>query len=71
MLCKHARNVKKDVLHYYNGFTKPIENIIPDTPVLESKGNRPLKMTFKDQIKALIYYRLKEFKSGRHLLQVL
>jgi DDE family transposase len=38
---------------------------------LESRGDRPLKMTFEDQLKALIFFHLEEHTSERHLLQVL
>src|ERR1044072_4780211 len=38
---------------------------------LTAKGNRPLKLTFADQLKALLYYHLEEFASGRELLQAL
>jgi hypothetical protein len=38
---------------------------------LEARGNRPLQMTFEDQLKALVFFHLQEHKSARHLLQVL
>jgi len=38
---------------------------------LESRGYRPLQMTFDDQLKALIFYHLEEFSSGSELLQEL
>lgn len=38
---------------------------------LVAKGNRPLQITFDDQLKALLYYHLEEFTSGRELLQAL
>lgn len=50
---------------------QPLEKILPETPVLESRGDRPLKMTFEDELKALIFFHLEEHVSGRHLLQVL
>ena len=50
---------------------RPVANVLPKTPVLASKGDRPLKMEFEDQLKALIFYHLKEHTSGRHLIQVL
>lgn len=50
---------------------RPVEKILAKTPVLESKGDRPLKMSFEDQLKILIFYHLEEHSSGRHLLQVL
>ena len=38
---------------------------------LESRGDRPLQMTFDEQLNALVYFHLEEFSSGRHLLQAL
>ena len=38
---------------------------------LESRGYRPLQMTFDDQLKALIFYHLEEHASGSALLQAL
>ena len=38
---------------------------------LESRGYRPLQMSFDDQLKALIFYHLEEFSSGSELLQAL
>ena len=38
---------------------------------LESRGYRPLQMTFDDQLKALIFYHLDEYSSGSELLQAL
>ena len=67
----NAHIVMKHALKSYNKFTNPLTYILPDAPVLESRGNRPLQMTFEDQLNGLIYFHLQEFKSGRHLLQVL
>jgi len=39
--------------------------------ILESRGYRPLQMSFDDQLKALIFYHLAEFSSGSELLQAL
>lgn len=50
---------------------QPIAKILPETPMLESRGNRPLKMTFEDQLKSLIFFHLEEHVSARHLIQVL
>jgi hypothetical protein len=50
---------------------RPAVNILTKTPELESRGDRPLKMSFEDQLKALIFYHLEEHVSGRHLIQVL
>ena len=38
---------------------------------LKSRGDRPLQMSFDDQLKALIFYHLEEFSSGSELLQAL
>jgi hypothetical protein len=38
---------------------------------LESRGCRPLQMSFDDQLKALIFYHLQEYSSGSELLQAM
>ena len=48
----------------------PCETWEPETP-LTSKGYRPLRLTFDDQLKALVYFHLEEFPSGRALIQAL
>jgi hypothetical protein len=52
-------------------FFQPVKNIIPQTPALESRGDRPLQMTIEDQLKILVFYHLEEHVSARHMLQVL
>lgn len=49
----------------------PFKSALDPVPILEARGNRPLQMTFEDQLKILTYYHLEEHTSGRHLLQVL
>jgi len=49
----------------------PLHRAMLGMAPLESRGNRPLKMTFEDQLKALIFFHLEEHTSERHLLQVL
>jgi hypothetical protein len=39
--------------------------------MLASRGDRPLQLSFEDQFKALIFYHLQEFSSGRELIQAL
>ncbi len=46
---------------------KEIKGIVP----LKPRGNRPLQMTFEDQLHALIYFHLEDHTSGRHLIQSL
>jgi len=49
----------------------PIYRAMHGMPTLDSRGYRPLKMTFEDQLKALIFFHLEEHTSAQHLLQVL
>lgn len=49
----------------------PVNSVFPDITPLLSGCNRPLKMSFEDQLNILVYYHLEEHRSGRHLLQVL
>ena len=60
--------------HFAPSFWKlfqPLKKILPETPALHSRGDRPLQMTFEDQLKALIFFHLEEHVSARHLIQVL
>jgi len=50
---------------------QPIQRAMIGMPPLEAQGHRPLKMTFEDELKALIFFHLEEHTSGQHLLQVL
>ncbi len=49
----------------------PLGKILEGTPKLLSRCNKPLKMEFKDQLNALIFFHLEEHTSGRHLIQSL
>jgi hypothetical protein len=53
----------------FKKLTKPLDDILPNLSPLEARGDRPLQMTFEDQLHALIYFHLEEHTSGRHLLQ--
>jgi hypothetical protein len=55
----------------FNQLYRQIDSAIVGMPPLEARGHRPLKMTFNDQLKALIYFHLEEHVSAQHLLQVL
>jgi hypothetical protein len=50
---------------------QPVENFSDDIPLLQSRGDRPLQMTFEQQLKSLILFHLEEYDSARHLLQVM
>ena len=54
------------------GFNKFIEPALKEStkaPKLQSLGYRPLKMSFEEQLKSLVYFHLQEHKSGRHLVE--
>ena len=55
----------------FDKFYLPIDKAKCGMPQLTSRGNRPLQMTFDDQLKALIFFHLQEHTSAQHLLQVL
>jgi len=56
---------------FFGNIRKPLAPILPESPILESRGNRPLQMTFEDQLDALIFFHLEEHTSARHLIQTL
>lgn len=53
----------------FNRMLTPILKRFKPATILESRGDRPLQMTFDDQLKALIFFHLEEYSSGRELLQ--
>jgi len=55
----------------FNQLYLPIDKAKIGMRLLEARGDRPLKMTFDDQLKALIFFHLEEHTSAQHLLQVL
>jgi len=55
----------------FNQLYRPIQSAMVGMPPLEARGHRPLKMTFDDQLKALVFFHLEEHVSAQHLLQVL
>lgn len=55
----------------YEDFNVPLQKIIGFVPELKARGDRPLQMTFEEQLDALIYFHLEEHTSGRHLIQTL
>src|SRR4030043_1334041 len=55
----------------FQKLTRPMNDILPNISPLQARGNKPLQMTFEDQLNALIYFHLEEHSSGRHLLQAL
>jgi len=52
-------------------FIAPAIRAMVGMPQLESRGYRPLQMSFEDHLKILIFFHLEEHTSARHLIQVL
>ena len=50
---------------------KPLKPILPETPPLRSRSNKPLAMNTEELLNILTYYHLQEFSSGRELVQAL
>jgi hypothetical protein len=48
---------------------KPIQNVTATVPPLESRGNRPLQMSFEEHLKVPIFFHLEEHTSAQRLLQ--
>ena len=69
-LCLWKKNKKQRAIAF-NKLYKAAKNILSGTPELKARGNRPLKMEFEHQLKALILFHLEEHTSAQHLLQVL
>jgi len=63
--------LKNATIPYFNQLILPINRAKIGMPPLKARGYRPLKMTFDDQLKALIFFHLEEHISAQHLLQVL
>jgi len=63
--------LKKANAPSFNQLFVPIDRAKIGMPPLEARGHRPLKMTFDDQLKALIFFHLEDHTSAQHLLQVL
>ena len=52
-------------------FLQPALDAMNDMPELQSKGNRKLKMSFEEHLRALVFFHLEEHTSAQHLLQTL
>ena len=71
MPCALLPGHQKRKIETYIKLMLPMNNTLSDLTDLTSGCNRPLQMTFEDQINILVYFHLEEHHSGRHLLQVL
>jgi hypothetical protein len=55
----------------FNTLFDPVQKYLSDITPLTSRGDRPLQLSFEHQLKALIYFHLQEYSSGRELIQAL
>ena len=55
----------------FNDLFDPALIAMKTMPELESEGNRPLKMSFEEHLRALVFFHLEEHTSAQHLLQTL
>lgn len=49
----------------------PTKDILPKTPPMRSRSNKPLAMNTNELLQVLTYFHLQEFSSGRELIQAL
>lgn len=69
---RHFKRLKrKQKARTFKKLLAPAQKRFPAIAPLESRGDRPLQMTFEEQLNALVCFHLEEFASGRHLLQAL
>ena len=52
-------------------FLHPLKHVMSGTNPLVSRGNKPLELTFEQELTALILFHLEEHSSGQELLQFL
>jgi hypothetical protein len=52
-------------------FLQPALEAMNGMPELQSRGNRKLKMSFEEHLRALVFFHLEEHTSAQHLLQTL
>lgn len=50
---------------------KPALDALSSVTLLRSRTNKPMTFTFEHHLKALVYFHLQEYESGRELLQAL
>ena len=62
---------RKNYAPSFNTLYKPARNTMTTMTPLESRGGRPLQMSFDEHLGALIFFHLEEHTSAQHLLQVL
>jgi hypothetical protein len=61
---------KPNKLEFFSLFQPAVE-AMSQMPALNARGNRPLKMSFEEHLRSLVFFHLEEHHSAQHLLQVL
>jgi len=64
-------NLNKERIPSFSQVYQPIEKAMINMSPLRARGNRPLQMTFDDQLKILIFFHLEGYTSAQHVLQAL
>jgi len=62
---------RKNCAPSFDTLYKPVLNTMTTMTPLESRGDRPLQMSFDEHLRALVFFHLEEHTSAQHLLQVL
>jgi hypothetical protein len=62
---------KKRKTPSFHKLIAPLKRVMKGIKSLVSRGNRPLQMTFEEQLNALILFHLEDHTSGRELIQTL
>jgi len=68
---RFKRLKQKQKVRAFRELLAPARKRFTEISPLLSRGDRPLQMTFEEQLNALVYFHLEEFVSGRHLIQAL
>ncbi len=55
----------------FHELLQPAIDAMKSMPELQSRGNRPLKLSFEEHLQALVFFHLQEHTSAQHLLQTL
>lgn len=69
MLRPFGRIKKSLISKIFKRIFEPAAVKLPQLPILSARGNRPLQLSFEDQLRILVYFHLQEHRSARHLLQ--
>jgi len=70
-MTQNVKWINKDNAPSFLKRWKPLLKILSKLSPLKSRGNRPLKIDFEHQLKALVFFHFEEHTSASHLIQVL